>query len=715
MSAWDVIRARVRGPSTSARSCSGRRSRRSSPVDLPGSGQLASSIVFGRQRRSWTLPRGGSGALTDALVRFIEDHGGAVLCTGRSARLVLDGGRCAGVETDDGERFLAREAVVSTIHVKHLLDMAPADAWAEDFRYGVETFDVGLSGFAVYHATTEAPVFETEDGPRSAVSAGLSRLAAGHRRPPARAARRPLRRRRRVAARRHADARRPVARARGPPHGEVPQRPAVARRARGVDGRAQGPTGRAPTRARPRRGAGPDRRRDPRDARQEPGRHRGAEPRTWSAAPSTAATGRIAQSGGLRPRRGGRSTGCRSPASTRPAARPIRAARSPARPGRNAAAVLLQDLGLDLEEVVARCPTPACRQPSITGPRGSRRTGVDPNDFRTTTARIERWDEWLDAWCETARGPPRARARRREARRPRAHRRGGVRPRRGVLPLREVRVGGRRRAQPRDDRAGDGGALRRARPARPDGRAGRGAARRRRGRRQPAPAARTCRRARRSSCSSRAWTRPRRSSSTGRTSSSTRGMATLSLDGPGQGESGFDARHPPRLRGGGRRRPSTRSPGATTSTSTASARRASASAATTRRARPRSSRGSGRSPASAGRSTSARNWDGLPALTRETFQHHTGARRRRGGARARRGADPRRRRRAHRPAVPRDHRPPRPADPVGATRSGSPTRRRRASSCCSTTATTSATTSRTSTGRSWPTGCGRSSRERTTG
>jgi dienelactone hydrolase len=28
--------------------------------------------------------------------------------------------------------------------------------------------------------------------------------------------------------------------------------------------------------------------------------------------------------------------------------------------------------------------------------------GVDPNDFRTTTSRIERWDEWLDAWTETA-------------------------------------------------------------------------------------------------------------------------------------------------------------------------------------------------------------------------------------------------------------------------------------------------------------------------
>jgi pimeloyl-ACP methyl ester carboxylesterase len=28
--------------------------------------------------------------------------------------------------------------------------------------------------------------------------------------------------------------------------------------------------------------------------------------------------------------------------------------------------------------------------------------GVDYNDFVRTTARIERWDEWLNAWCETA-------------------------------------------------------------------------------------------------------------------------------------------------------------------------------------------------------------------------------------------------------------------------------------------------------------------------
>ena len=78
------------------------------PVDAPGSGALAYSVVFGRQRRSWTLPRGGSGQLTEALVACIEDHGGTVLCGRRVSSLVLEDGRCAGVETEAGERYLAR-------------------------------------------------------------------------------------------------------------------------------------------------------------------------------------------------------------------------------------------------------------------------------------------------------------------------------------------------------------------------------------------------------------------------------------------------------------------------------------------------------------------------------------------------------------------------------------------------------------------------------
>jgi phytoene dehydrogenase-like protein len=141
------------------------------PIDAPGSGALAYSIVSGRQSRSWAIPRGGSGRLADALVEAIEDRGGTILCGHRVARLLIEDGRCVGVETADGERFRAREAVVSTIHVKHLVEMAPAELWGEAFRYGVETFDLGVTCMAVHLAASAPPRFE---GGGLAVSAGLA-------------------------------------------------------------------------------------------------------------------------------------------------------------------------------------------------------------------------------------------------------------------------------------------------------------------------------------------------------------------------------------------------------------------------------------------------------------------------------------------------------------------------------------------------------------
>src|SRR5581483_3093911 len=77
---------------------------------------------------------------------------------------VLENGRCAGVETADGEQYRASEAVLSTIHVKHLVEMAPADAWDDDFRDGVATWNAGLCLFAAHYATTEPPRFAVGDG-----------------------------------------------------------------------------------------------------------------------------------------------------------------------------------------------------------------------------------------------------------------------------------------------------------------------------------------------------------------------------------------------------------------------------------------------------------------------------------------------------------------------------------------------------------------------
>jgi phytoene dehydrogenase-like protein len=140
------------------------------PVDSPGSGLLAYSIVAGRQSSSWTLPLGGSGELARALVDCLNAHGGELRCNVRVTELVVENGRCTGVVTADGERVDARCAVVSTIHVKRLVEMAPGDAWGDDFLDGVETYDAGISTFAQYYATTEAPRFV---GDRTAVSAGV--------------------------------------------------------------------------------------------------------------------------------------------------------------------------------------------------------------------------------------------------------------------------------------------------------------------------------------------------------------------------------------------------------------------------------------------------------------------------------------------------------------------------------------------------------------
>jgi phytoene dehydrogenase-like protein len=145
------------------------------PVDSAGSGPLAYSIIFGRQRRSWTIPRGGSGELARALVEVIERGGGEVICDSRVVELIISDGRCTGVATEDGARHVAREAVLSTIHVKDLIQMAPAEMWGDDFRYGIDTYEPGVSAFAAHYATTEPPRYPTRDGQLlEVVSAGVT-------------------------------------------------------------------------------------------------------------------------------------------------------------------------------------------------------------------------------------------------------------------------------------------------------------------------------------------------------------------------------------------------------------------------------------------------------------------------------------------------------------------------------------------------------------
>jgi len=132
------------------------------PPQYPMTGRLAYASIRSTAR---CIPKGGSGALTQALARYIEAHGGIILVNKGVARLVVENGRCTGVECVDGSMYRAEKAVLSTIHIKQLVDMAPHELWGDDFLYGVETWQSEISAVVAHYATTEAPKYQADGGP----------------------------------------------------------------------------------------------------------------------------------------------------------------------------------------------------------------------------------------------------------------------------------------------------------------------------------------------------------------------------------------------------------------------------------------------------------------------------------------------------------------------------------------------------------------------
>jgi phytoene dehydrogenase-like protein len=173
MSAWDVIRAEFEDWHSRAFML-WMAFMTVQPCDRPGTGPLAYSLAYGRQQHSWTLPRGGSAELPLALARLIEDHGGTIVTSARVSGLVLENGRCVGVETEDGETHRASRAVLSTVHVKHLAEMAPREAWGEEFLYGVDRWREGVCLFPTHYATTAAPTFPVEGGEVTPAASGIA-------------------------------------------------------------------------------------------------------------------------------------------------------------------------------------------------------------------------------------------------------------------------------------------------------------------------------------------------------------------------------------------------------------------------------------------------------------------------------------------------------------------------------------------------------------
>ncbi|RWX74701.1 NAD(P)/FAD-dependent oxidoreductase [Neorhizobium lilium] len=85
-----------------------------------GTGIGALAMLGAAHVTGLALPKGGSGKLTEALVKCVEHHGGVVLTGKTVTRLLRSGDRVTGVETDTGESYGANDGVIGAIHPHHL-------------------------------------------------------------------------------------------------------------------------------------------------------------------------------------------------------------------------------------------------------------------------------------------------------------------------------------------------------------------------------------------------------------------------------------------------------------------------------------------------------------------------------------------------------------------------------------------------------------------
>ena len=136
----------------------------------PGTGFLPSSITAGRLAFGWTTPVGGSQALPDALVSMLVDHGGKVACDAPVVAVETGADGARAVRTSDGRRVRARRAVVSSAHLARLASMLDEGA-TPDLERARDAWRPGLSVFAV-HAALRSDLTWGRDGLRSA-AAGL--------------------------------------------------------------------------------------------------------------------------------------------------------------------------------------------------------------------------------------------------------------------------------------------------------------------------------------------------------------------------------------------------------------------------------------------------------------------------------------------------------------------------------------------------------------
>ncbi|WP_225772901.1 phytoene desaturase family protein [Pseudomonas sp. Marseille-Q5115] len=121
--------------------------------DELGTGMGVYAFVGIMHTHGVSQPVGGSGKLSEALARCIEHHGGEIRCNAEVRKVVVSDGRAAGVELADGERILARDAVIGALHphvIKRFVDGLDPGVIARAERATLAPFSLFVSHYDLH-------------------------------------------------------------------------------------------------------------------------------------------------------------------------------------------------------------------------------------------------------------------------------------------------------------------------------------------------------------------------------------------------------------------------------------------------------------------------------------------------------------------------------------------------------------------------------------
>lgn len=95
-------------------------------------------MMIMRHNPGMARPRGGTGALTDALVKLVKSKGGVILTDQKVEKVLVDDGKAVGVRVAGGKEYRANKGVISNIDAKrlfsHLVDANDVDSADANLR-----------------------------------------------------------------------------------------------------------------------------------------------------------------------------------------------------------------------------------------------------------------------------------------------------------------------------------------------------------------------------------------------------------------------------------------------------------------------------------------------------------------------------------------------------------------------------------------------------